>query len=330
MTRDRHQLLLGRLDVLKAYGFPIIMVDGSSRPSDELQEAVEALGNVQYVPMPVSSFIDRALKGMDRCGTDFVVPLSDDDTFSPACIADCADFLASNGDYVAAQGSHWIKVYRRLWKRPQVVLEEYAPSLSAESPAARLLHHGAQYAHTYYAVHRGKTFIQSIVNCQPLSDDSVCFELSQSFAVVGLGKVKRFVRPYSIRSSNSTEEWSRKFRFHPRIWAQADPEEFEETIAKFIGIIERMSPFADMETINGRTVISIAIERYIAGELNPRGTLHRRYRYLMRLLNATKMDIDAPRVIETLSRSRVAAGLMSAANRMLLELGAGAPARRMA
>jgi glycosyltransferase domain-containing protein len=258
LSRNRHSLLSERFSIIRDYGFPVVILDGSDTRAHDIEAMAEDVPSLRYIHMPGLWLSERILASADAIETPYVVQLADDDICIRQGLLEAKSWLDSHHDYAAAQGSFWIR--HKVDGDYIYDLEGAGPSLGEARAADRLTAHLSYFSHTAYALMRRDVYLKAAAVSQNFKDDGCFYELSQSLAAVALGKLKRFQTPFGLRSANTAADHETKYIHHPLLWKQKDPVAFEAALDRFVnvmtthGMFDRLfvRPGFDLKTAMGR------------------------------------------------------------------------------
>lgn len=280
-TFGRGALLLQNMAFIAKYSFPVLILDATPEPDAAIVEQIKAKANVTYLHAPGMSPNERHRLALQHVATPYVICLSDDDRVLPETVLACVDFLDAHPGHVAAQGSFWVRQDGDP-QRPYL-LEVYSPSLEQADPCERLAFHGRHYAFTVYGVQRTEAFARCVDNSRLQAKPQAFWELTMSFSLVGLGKVRCLHQPIGLREPNSVETLERNYTTHPAFWKKKDPEEFATFEGAFLNDLPSRPPFAGP----GGACLERAYRDYLIGTMAPEADIVQVHKYYLHTLEVT-------------------------------------------
>jgi glycosyltransferase domain-containing protein len=295
-TYDRPEMLCKTLAFLQDTPdrFPIIVADGSNDHNGRKNAVAcrQAGSNVTYFHFPtpvealppteiplledhhkiIANYYRRYLHALDQIVTPYVVHCSDDDLLIPETVAESAEFLDQNADYVACHGMYFN--FRYLTDGLEIECATYdGPSLDGNEFAIRLIQLFSRYECPFAAVYRvsaTRAIIPQLVKIRVL----LFTEVFHATTSVAIGKIKRLNRLYYLRNVGVPNN-PRPFQSW-RDWYVKDFDEFFEQYREFRSMAMYLvaQTGKDMDADRLRRTIDMAFMVYAGREFHMLHWMH--------------------------------------------------------
>ena len=279
-TYNRPHFLGRLLRYFRALNFPhrIIVADSSSAPhSGQNLSLIESVKDgLDVVLRPYSPDTVPILKLVDALRASeakYLVFCADDDFIVPGTLDECVAHLEANPDYSIASG------------RAAAVTPPPRPSAEADgglvsrayaqraneldSPCARLEKHLADYAPTFYAVHRREQLIGNFEAVRDVTVDHRFGELLPSCLSIIQGKAACLDRLYTVRqymagsTSGTTVFWPDMLTL----------DDFSDRYRKFRGrLVEELGRAGDVPEDEAVQVVNKSFRAYLSKAVSERLT----------------------------------------------------------
>ncbi len=274
--------------------FPIIVADGSNHDNAHRNADIcrAAGSNVTYfhVPTPaealrpteipslkhhreiIANYYRRYLHALEQITTPYIVHCSDDDLLIPETVAESAEFLDRNPDYVACQGMYFNFHYVTDGLEIECATLD-GPSLDGNELATRLIQLFSRYECPFAAVYRVSATRAIIPRFEEIRV-LLFTEVFHATASVILGKIKRLNGLYYLRNVGVPNN-PRPFQSW-RDWYVMDFDEFVEHYRQYRAMVMDLvaQTSKDVDAKKLRRTIDMAFMVYAGREFHMLHWMH--------------------------------------------------------
>lgn len=209
-TKNRPEFVVRLLEYYADVGFDDrILIGDSSGPEGvaHVREAARRLAariDVEHVPCPALGLAESWRELIHRVSTPYAAYLADDDFLVPRSLSQCARFLDTHPEYVAAHGAGVVVELDSNALTGNVVWCGYYDQTvsEADSGGERLRAHLSRYTVSLFSVHRADAWRAMFERVHLAPDMSFGAELLPSCLSVVLGKVKALDGLSVVRQSH--------------------------------------------------------------------------------------------------------------------------------